>query len=251
MSLPSPFRELVALELALALPTFVALRLVTAPYGRHARAGWGPGIPPRIAWVVMEAPAVLVFAAVYAAGARRAGAAPLALLALWQLHYVHRAFVFPLRLRGGAPMPAPVVLLGVGFNVLNGWINARWISELGTYPQGWLADPRFLVGAAIFLAGFALNVTSDRALRRLRAPGETGHRIPRGGAFELVSCPNYLGEVVEWAGWALASWSPAGLAFAVYTAANLAPRALSHHAWYRARFPGYPPRRRALIPFVL
>ena len=37
----------------------------------------------------------------------------------------------------------------------------------------------------------------------------------------------------------------------LYTAANLAPRALAHHAWYRERFPGYPPRRRALIPFVL
>ena len=251
MPLPSPFRELVLLELMLAVPTFVALRFVTAPYGRHARAGWGPGVPPRLAWLVMETPAVLVFAAVYAAGTHRAGVAPLALLALWQLHYAHRAFLFPLGLRGGAPFPLWVMVLAIGFNVLNGWINARWISELGTYPQRWLADPRFLTGAALFLAGFTLNVSSDRVLRRLRSPGETGHRLPRGGAFELVSCPNYLGELVEWTGWALASWSPAGLAFAVYTAANLVPRALSHHAWYRARFPEYPPRRSALIPFLL
>jgi protein-S-isoprenylcysteine O-methyltransferase Ste14 len=92
---------------------------------------------------------------------------------------------------------------------------------------------------------------SDRALRALRAPGESGYAIPRGGAFEWVSCPNYLGELLEWFGWAIATWSIAGLAFALYTAANLGPRALAHHAWYRERFPGYPPRRRALIPFVL
>jgi hypothetical protein len=57
--------------------------------------------------------------------------------------------------------------------------------------------------------------------------------------------------MVQWAGWALATWSLAGLAFAVYTGANLAPRALAHHAWYRQRFPDNPARRRALVPFVL
>ena len=66
-----------------------------------------------------------------------------------------------------------------------------------------------------------------------------------------MSCPNYLGEIVEWCGWALATWSPAGLAFAVYTAANLAPRAVSNHHWYLSHFPDYPRERRALIPFVV
>jgi hypothetical protein len=46
-------------------------------------------------------------------------------------------------------------------------------------------------------------------------------------------------------------WSLPALSFAIWTAANLAPRALSHHAWYRARFADYPKQRRALIPFML
>jgi hypothetical protein len=66
-----------------------------------------------------------------------------------------------------------------------------------------------------------------------------------------VSAPNYLGEIVEWSGWALATWSLAGLAFALYTTANLAPRALANHRWYRQQFPGYPPERRALLPHLL
>jgi protein-S-isoprenylcysteine O-methyltransferase Ste14 len=65
-----------------------------------------------------------------------------------------------------------------------------------------------------------------------------------------VTCPNYLGEIIEWLGFALATWSLAGLAFALYTAANLGPRALANHRWYRERFPDYPERRKALVPFL-
>jgi steroid 5-alpha reductase family enzyme len=248
---PDPYRALVVLELALAVPTFVGLRFITAPYGRYRRAGWGPTVPARVAWIVMESPAPLLFAAVYATGAHRADLVPLLLLVLWQLHYVHRTFIYPFEMRAGTRMPVGVIAMAIVFNVLNAYVNAHWIAAVGSYPHAWLADPRFLAGTAMFLGGLALNITSDRALRRLRGPGESGYRVPRGGAFEWVSCPNYLGEMVEWAGWALATWSLAGLAFAAYTTANLAPRALTHHDWYRERFPDYPPRRRALIPYVL
>jgi hypothetical protein len=242
----------VSLEFVLALVTFVTLRLLPAPYGRYARAGWGPTLSARTGWLLMESPAVLFFAGVYAVGRHRAEATPLVLLGLWQLHYVHRAFFFPFRLlRAAKRIPALVVALGISFNLLNGWINARWISDLGTYQLSWLVDPRFLFGTTAFGLGFLLNVSADRALLRLRKPGDSGYHIPEGRLFKWVSCPNYLGEMVEWFGWALATWSWAGLAFAVYTVANLAPRALAHHAWYRRHFPGYPPRRRALLPLIL
>jgi 3-oxo-5-alpha-steroid 4-dehydrogenase 1 len=245
-------RVLAAIELLLAIPTFVALRAVTAPYGRHARRGWGPSVGARLGWLVMESPAPLVFATVYLGGEQRSEAVPLVFLALWQAHYLHRAFLYPFLLpRGAARMPVAVVAMAIAFNVLNGYVNARWVSASGEYPPRWLVDPRFVVGAALFAGGLALNVTSDAALRRLRAAGDGGYALPRGGAFEWISCPNYLGEILEWAGWAVATWSLPGLAFAVYTAANLLPRALAHHAWYRARFPDYPPRRRALLPLLL
>jgi 3-oxo-5-alpha-steroid 4-dehydrogenase 1 len=241
----------VLLEFVLAAATFIGLRYVTAPYGRYGRGGWGPTLPARVGWLVMESPAVLVFAGVYLAGAHRADLVPLLLLGLWQLHYVQRTFVYPFLVRPGAPVPVVIMLMAISFNVLNAYINARWISHLGSYGVGWLADPRFLAGAALFLGGLTLNIRADRTLRRLRAPGETGYRIPYGGGYRWVSCPNYLGEIVEWFGWALATWSLAGLAFAVYTTANLAPRAMDHHGWYRERFPEYPADRRALVPYLL
>lgn len=247
----TPHGVAVALEFALAAVTFVTLGVLPAPYGRYARAGWGPTVAARTGWLLMESPAVLFFLAVYAVGRHRTDVAPLALLCLWQLHYVHRAFFFPVLLGSAKRMPLLVALLGMAFNLLNGWINARWISDLGHYDSAWLLDPRFLLGATAFVLGFLVNVSADRTLLRLRRPGDTGYRIPHGRLFEWVSCPNYLGEIVEWFGWALATWSLAGLAFAVYTVANLAPRALAHHAWYRKHFPAYPKRRRALLPFVL
>jgi 3-oxo-5-alpha-steroid 4-dehydrogenase 1 len=245
------YHGLVLLELVLAALTFVGLLFVVAPYGRHGRAGWGPTVPARVGWLVMESPAALLFLAVYATGSHRAEVVPLLLLALWQNHYLQRAFIYPFLMRGGARMPVSLMLLAIVFNVLNAYINARWVSDLGTYPLSWLTDPRFLAGAALFLCGLGLNLSADRTLRLLRRPGGSGYRIPQGAVYRLVSCPNYLGEIIEWIGWALATWSPSGLAFALYTIANLAPRAVSNHLWYRENFSDYPPRRRALIPYIL
>jgi hypothetical protein len=239
-------------EFAAAVATLISTLLVTAPYGRHRRSGFGPTVPARLGWLVMESPPVFFFAWVYLQGAHRAEAAPLALLALWQTHYVYRDLIFPwLAPKVGQRMPALVVALAVLFNLLNGYLNARWISELGSYGPDYLLGPKFLVGTVCFAFGFIVNLVSDRILLRLRAAGRGAYGVPRGGLFRWISCPNYLGEMIEWFGFALAAWSPAGLAFALYTFANLAPRALSHHAWYRERFPDYPPERRAFIPFVL
>lgn len=241
----------VVLELVLAVATFVGLQFVVAPYGRFRRSGWGPTVPAAVGWLVMESPAPLVFLGVYLAGDHRAQLLPVLLLTLWEAHYVQRSFVYPFLMRGGARMPVAVAAMAVAFNVLNASINARWVSELGSYPTSWLADPRFLAGVALFVGGFAVNLDADRRLRALRTPGGSGYRIPYGGAYRWVSCPNYLGEIVEWTGWALATWSPAGLAFAVYTVANLAPRAVANHRWYHERFADYPAQRRALVPYLL
>ncbi|MFW5920483.1 MAG: DUF1295 domain-containing protein [Polyangiales bacterium] len=232
----------------------VSLLVLPAPYGRHARGGFGPEIPTRLAWVLMESPAVFAFAAFFFAGDRPLAPVPLVFLAVWQAHYIHRTFVFPLtmRARPGQGTPASVAAMGFVFNVVNAHLNATWIaSEQGGYETAWLADPRFALGLALFAAGYAINRWADWKLRNLRKPGETGYKIPRGGLYERISCPNYFGEIVEWTGWAVATWSLAGLSFALFTTANLLPRALTHHRWYRDKFEDYPAQRRAVIPFLL
>ena len=142
--------------------------------------------------------------------------------------------------------------MAASFNVVNGYLNGRWLFTLGPeLPVSWLYSPQFLVGALIFIAGLALNLHSDALLRRLRRDGDSGYKIPHGGLFRWVSCPNYLGEILEWIGWAIATASLGGWSFAAWTAANLVPRAISHHRWYRQHFPDYPRERKALIPWLL
>jgi len=239
-------------EFALAGVTVLALVFVVAPYGRYERKGWGPTLPAALGWVLMELPAVALFAAFFFTGDHRYELVPLVLLGLWQLHYLNRTFIFPLRMRASARrMPVLIVFLAIAFNTLNAYINARWIGHLGVYGIAWLTDPRFLLGATVFVAGWLGNLHADAILRDLRKPGETGYGIPRGGLYRWVSTPNYLCEILEWTGWAIATWSTAGLAFAVYTAANLVPRAFQHHTWYREQFKDYPPERKALIPYLL
>lgn len=247
------FHGLLGIYVALGALVFVALFFIVAPYGRHRRTGWGPTIDDTLGWVVMEGTSALGFAACFALGERRTSPVAIAFLLLWEVHYVHRAFIFPFR-RAGAPrrMPLAVCAMAVVFNLMNGYLNGRWLNTLSPpYADGWLTDPRFLAGAALFVAGYLVNFQSDEILRRLRAPGETGYKIPTGGLYRWVSSPNYLGEIIEWSGFALATWSLPGLAFALWTVANLAPRAVSHHRWYREKFPEYPRERRALIPYLL
>jgi hypothetical protein len=60
-----------------------------------------------------------------------------------------------------------------------------------------------------------------------------------------------MGEIIEWSGFALMCWNLPALSFAIWTAANLIPRAVSHHAWYRRTFPDYPQDRHAVVPALL
>lgn len=240
-------------EIGLAAVTFVALLFIAAPYGRHARGGWGPGVPQRLGWILMELPAVALWATIFFFGDHATDVAPLVLLAVWQLHYVHRTFVFPFRIpRSDKTTPISVVGLAVVFNTLNAYVNARWVSHFGQYPAEWLRSWPFFVGLVLFLGGMAVNVGSDSTLLKLRATSAPGvYSTPHGGLFRWVSCPNYLGEIVEWTGWAILTWSISGAAFALYTAANLVPRAITHHRWYHTKVEGYPAERRAVFPYVL
>ena len=124
-----------------------------------------------------------------------------------------------------------------------------WPADVRT--NDWVTDPRFVIGVTLAISGGMLNIWSDYRLWRLRMDNGGKYVIPRGGVFNLVSCPNLLGEIIEWVGFALLSWSLPGLAFALWTIANMVPRALWRHAWYRETFENYPLQRRAILPRLI
>ena len=233
---------------ALAVPTFVSLFFISAPYGRHFRRGWGPTLPTRWAWFWMEIVAVLGLPLFFLLGNRRDPVSWLWLV-LWEIHYLHRTFVYPFRRRPGAGRNSlAIVLMAMLFNIVNAYLNGRWLFTFGPIRDlAWLTRPPVLVGLALFAFGLALNLDSDNRLLAARRES-SGYTVVQGGAFRWVSSPNYLGEILEWVGFALATASPAATVFALWTVANLAPRAWANHRWNQEHLPGYPAERRALIP---
>lgn len=229
---------------------FLALTFITAPYGRHGRGGWGPTLPTRWTWVLMEAPAPIAFAITLATTPRGLEPVPLVLGGLYIAHYTWRSFVFPFLLKvDGKREPVLIAALSGLFNSANGFVNAYAIGWLAPHlDASWLHGPVAWLGIALFAIGYRINHQSDAILRNLRRPGETGYRIPEGGLYPWVSSPNYLGELLEWTGFALAVSTAAGWVFVYFTAANLVPRAIANHAWYRSTFEDYPPERRVLLP---
>jgi 3-oxo-5-alpha-steroid 4-dehydrogenase 1 len=234
----------------LAIAIFITLFFIVAPYGRYARSGWGPTTDNKLGWLIMESISPIAFAVCFALGTNTITVTSVVFFCLWETHYIHRAFIYPFSLRDrNRQMPIAVMGSALLFNAVNGYINGRYIFTLsGGYTNEWLGDPRFIIGLVLFITGFVVNRRADQTLRKLRKPGESDYKIPYGELYRWISCPNYFGEIITWVGWAVATWSLPGLAFAAWTAANLIPRARSHHAWYHQHFPNYPPERKALVP---
>lgn len=237
----------------LGLAVFILLLFITAPYGRHSRKDWGPSVPNRTGWFVMEFPSLLVFILCFLFGPNAIQPVTWIFFTLYVSHYTNRSVVYPWRTRtSGKKMPLVVVMMAVCFNLVNGFLNGYYFSAFSReYTWEWLVDARFIIGIILFAGGVFLNWWSDQILLNLRKGGKKGYFIPEGGLFKWISCPNFTGEILEWTGFAIMTWSPAALVFALWTFFNLVPRALDHHKWYRTSFPDYPSQRKAIIPHLL
>lgn len=252
---PHNFDIFLTVMAATAVIVFVALHYVTAGYGMARSKHWGPSIPNRIGWVVMEAPVFIVMCCLWWCSSRRFEAAPLVMFCLFQLHYLQRSFIFPMLIRRSSPMPVAIIVMGMVFNTLNALMQGGWIFYVSAptrYPLSWLWSWQMIAGTALFVTGMAINLHSDYIIRHLRKPGDTSHHIPRGGMFRYVTSANYFGEFVEWSGFAVLTWSWAGAVFALWTFANLAPRARDLSRRYAAEFGESYTRlhRRHIIPFI-
>ncbi|MEO9969047.1 MAG: 3-oxo-5-alpha-steroid 4-dehydrogenase [Hyphomonadaceae bacterium] len=235
---------------ALGGMTLISLIFVTAPYGRYERKNWGPEMNERLGWMLMEivSPAVfLVF--LFKSGSPNTVA--LILTLMYCGHYAYRALIYPLRMKGTGTKPVATVAMACLFNALNGAVNGWAAGHAAHLDAGWLSAPWLWIGMGVFAGGMALNHWSDHILRNLRGPGETGYKIPYGGPFRYVTAPNYLGEIIEWTGFAIAACTLGAWSFAFFTAANIGPRAFQHHRWYKETFPDYPTDRKALVPFIV
>lgn len=229
----------------MAVIVFVALFFFKAGYGYLSSSNWGPKISNRTAWIIMEAPAFIFmsyYTVKFALSGNSTGNSSIVLYimaGLYLLHYFQRSFIFPLLMRGRSRMPVAIMLMGLVFNILNAYLIGGWLygqAPSGKYELSWLWSPQFIIGLLLFIAGMAINMHSDHVIRNLRKPGDTRHYIPKKGLYRYVTSANYFGELTEWIGYAILTWSPAGALFAVWTFANLGPRAKSLTEKYVSEF---------------
>ncbi len=223
----------------LAVIVFFALQKIEAAYGMTFSAKWGPSLNNKAGWVIMEAPAFILMALIWCLSPRATEAAPCVMASLFELHYFQRSFIFPFLMRGKSRMPLAIIVMGMIFNSINAYMIGGWLFHLsppGFYTPAWLYSPLFILGSVMFFVGMAINIHSDHVIRTLRAPGDTKHYIPKRGLYHWVTGANYFGEFTGWVGCAVHTWSVAGAVFALWTFANLAPRAKSLHARYTSRF---------------
>jgi 3-oxo-5-alpha-steroid 4-dehydrogenase 1 len=234
-----------------AAVVLILLFFVSAPYGKFVRKGWGKSIRTKWAWMLMEFPSPLLMTYFFITSDIKSLPQSLFLI-LWLSHYIHRAFIYPFTQSGKEkPYPLSLVSMAFFFNCLNGFVNGYGIFHIATYTLSWFLTWRFLVGVLLFTGGFIINKTADERLRVLRKSNPGEYLVPQRWLFKYISNPHYFGEIIEWAGWAVITWSLPGLAFSVFTFANLFPRAILSHSWYKSTFPDYPTERKAVIPFII
>ena len=239
----------------LGFVVFVCLYFVNAGYGKFRSDKWGWSIGNKWGWLLMECPALIPMAYLWATtGETRLWPAIFALL--YTAHYVYRTFIFPLLLKGKSRMPLCIIAMGMAFNLMNSLLLGSSIFLFPREEYAHVADyalrPATWAGIALFVAGAWLHIKSDSIIRHLRKPGDTRHYLPQGCMYRYVTSANYLGELVEWTGFAILTWSAAGAVFALWTFANLAPRARKINERYSQEFGDEFKRLnlKSIIPFI-
>lgn len=228
----------------LGVIVFILLQFITPAYGMTFNNRWGPSIRSNLGWFIMEAPVffsmlVLYFISLYY-HLRPFNVVTFVMFIFFEFHYFQRSFIFPLLMRGQSKMPLSIILTGVTFNTFNAIMQGGWLfffAPVNAYPISWFWSPQFIIGTGIFLFGMVVNIYADRVIRELRKNDmDNNYYLPDGWMFRRINSANYLGEVLEWLGFAILTWSVPGLVFLIWTFANIVPRSKAVYERYTQFF---------------
>jgi len=108
----------------------------------------------------------------------------------------------------------------------------------------------------LFFLMMLCNFYTHLILANLRTKEDPkARRIPKGFLFELVSCPNYTFEILEWLVYAVMSQSIASWVFLLVGGGQMTVWAIGKHNAYKKEFTGENgiekyPRRNIVFPFL-
>ena len=239
--------EFAYIWILIALIIFPINLIFKAPYGKHSTKKWGKTIDNKTGWFLMELPALVTCPSIYFIVVEEISLS-IGFVFIWITHYFNRTIIYPLRIKTkGKKIPIAIVASAFFFNLINGFLNGYFISLINFES---LSFTYIISGLLMFIIGFYVNVSSDNKLIKLRT-NQKDYVIPKGGLFNYVSCPNFLGEIIEWLGFAIMTLNLGSTSFLIWTICNLIPRSKAHHKWYKENFEKYPTTRKAVIPYLL
>ncbi|KAI0547374.1 3-oxo-5-alpha-steroid 4-dehydrogenase-domain-containing protein [Xylaria curta] len=140
------------------------------------------------------------------------------------------------------------------------WVFAGLLGALEIYApfsasaraEPFLSSPSDVLGLALYVVGELCNANVHWYLSTLRKPGETARKIPTGLGFKLVTCPNYMFEIIAWVGVILVTRSPTLVVFITIGSYFMYIWALGKEKAYRKQFGDkYKKKRFVVLPYLL
>jgi 3-oxo-5-alpha-steroid 4-dehydrogenase 3 len=184
------------------------------------------------------------------AGAKLSSGDPIFVLCLYQLHLLRRLAecIFVHSFSATATMHVAHYILGISYYIAVPFT----LASCDILPRSsWI----LVMATSMFLWAQSAQYQCHLILAKLRPRDEnntkTAYSVPRGGLFELVSCPHYTVEVVIYATLAACcKCSPRMLALTGFVIMELSFSASTQHSWYRRTFKDYPLNRQAIFPWI-
>ncbi|XP_065870430.1 uncharacterized protein [Euphorbia lathyris] len=166
------------------------------------------------------------------------------------IHFFKRIFevVFVHKYSGGMDVDSAVTI-GLCYLIATGtMIYSQHLTQVEGYGQPHI-DLSYL-GTVLFLIGISGNLYHHFLLSKLRSKEDKQYKVPKGGLFELIICPHYMFEIIEFWGVAFISQTLYSIAFPVGSTLYLIGRSYATRRWYLSKFEDFPPNLKAIIPFV-
>ena len=229
--------------LLLSIAVFIGLQFITPAYGMTFNNRWGISIRSNWGWLLMESPVFIMMGCIYFSAIKQGAPYTVEtfpwtstiIFVFFQIHYLQRSFIFPSLMRGTSKMPLSIMFMGVFFNLTNAYLQGGWLFFVSPdqYKLSWLWSAPFIIGSVLFFAGMVINMHSDRIIRGLRKDkNDNNYYLPTGFLFDKINSANYFGEILEWIGFAILSWSISGLVFLFWCLANIVPRSRAVYERY-------------------
>lgn len=173
--------------------------------------------------------------------------------ALVMIHFLKREFeTFYIHRFSAATMPLRNVFTNSAHYWILGGVNLAYWNYRPASPATLPSNPYITYPAlALFIVGEAGNLYTHIILRNLRSSGGTERGIPEGWGFGLVTCPNYMFEVVAWLGVALLTWSWSSVLFLAVSLLPMGSWGKKKEAKYRKEFGNrYQRKRFVMLPGI-